>query len=348
MTSPTATPRSLVLVGDALSRLRELPDNSIDCVVTSPPYFRLRDYAADGQLGLETHVDQWVEQLAQISAEIHRVLVPTGTFWLNVGDTYAARSADGAARKSLLMAPERLALRLQQSGWIIRNKIVWSKPNPMPTSIKDRLNCTYEFVYVLAKQPRYFFDLDAIRQPHRSAPTAPRPVKPTHTETWRGPNSDTTKGLNALKAQGRVGHPLGKNPGDVWQVATGAVAGHHAVFPTTLAAYMIAAGCPEARCRACRLPWRRQVIRAIGGTARRAALGPTCGCTAPHERGLVLDPFFGSGTTALAAEHLHRDWLGIELNPEFATLAEARIAAARQQQPHHFAASSPPSEGKAA
>lgn len=198
MTSPTAPPRNLLLVGDALGRLRELPDNSIDCVVTSPPYFRLRDYAADGQVGLETHVDQWVEQLAQISAEIHRVLVPTGTFWLNVGDTYAARSADGAARKSLLMAPERLALRLQQSGWIIRNKIVWAKPNPMPTSIKDRLNCAYEFVYVLAKQPRYFFDLDAIRQPHRSAATAPRARKPTHAETWRGPNSDTTKGLNAL------------------------------------------------------------------------------------------------------------------------------------------------------
>ena len=160
--SPVA-PRNKLLVGDALDRLRQLPDSSVDMVFTSPPYFRLRDYAADGQLGLEPHVDQWVERLVAISAEVHRVLVPTGTYWLNLGDTYSSHQSQGAARKSLLMAPERLALRLQQSGWIIRNKIVWAKPNPIPTSIQDRLNCTYEIVYVLAKQPRYFFDLDAIR-----------------------------------------------------------------------------------------------------------------------------------------------------------------------------------------
>ena len=162
-----AVPRNTLLVGDALDRLRGLPDGSIDTALTSPPYFRLRDYAADGQLGLEPHVDDWIDRLVEISAEVHRVLVPTGTFWLNLGDTYATHQSQGAARKSLIMAPERLALRLQQSGWIIRNKIVWAKPNPKPTSIKDRLNCTYEFVYLLTKQPGYFFDLDAIREPHR-------------------------------------------------------------------------------------------------------------------------------------------------------------------------------------
>lgn len=331
---PVATvPRNLVLLGDALERLRQLPNKSVDMVLTSPPYFRLRNYAADGQIGLEAHVDEWIQRLVEISAEVHRVLVPTGTYWLNLGDTFATHKSEGAARKSLLMAPERLVLRLQQSGWIVRNKIVWAKPNPMPTSIKDRLNCTYEFVYVLAKQPDYFFDLDAIRVPHRSTLTKPRPPKERAAEAWRGPNGDTVNGLDILKAEGRVGHPLGKNPGDVWQIAPRAVPGHHAVFPVRLASRAIQAGCPEARCTRCRLPWHRRVIRAIGGTALQASSpAPTCDCGAAREPGLVLDPFCGSGTTAIAAEQLQRDWLGIELNPEFAALAEARIARARQHE----------------
>jgi site-specific DNA-methyltransferase (adenine-specific) len=328
-------PRNRIVVGDALKRLQALPGASIDCVVSSPPYFRLRDYDADGQLGLERHVDQWVEQLAAISAEVRRVLVPTGTFWLNLGDTYSNHSSQGAGRKSLLMAPERLALQLQAQGWIIRNKIVWAKPNPVPSSIPDRLNCTYEVIYVLAKQPRYFFDLDAIRVPHRSATASGRAENGTglSREKWRGPNGMAATGLQALKAQGQVGHPLGKNPGDVWTIAPGGYRGaHHATFPLALAERMIAAGCPEARCTRCRLPWKRRVTRALGGTAIRAALAPICECNAANEPGLVLDPFMGSGTTALAAEQLGRDWLGTELNPDFADAARDRIATARQAE----------------
>jgi DNA modification methylase len=227
---------------------------------------------------------------------------------------------------------------------VTRNKIVWAKPNPVPSSIPDRLNCTYEVIYVLAKQPKYFFDLDAIRQPHRSAPTSGRAAKERDAprESWRGPNGMAATGLHALKAQGRVGHPLGKNPGDVWTIAPGGYRGaHHAIFPLTLAERMIAAGCPEARCTACRLPWRRRVIRALGGTATRAALAPTCNCKSSDEPGLVLDPFMGSGTTALAAEKLGRDWLGIELNREFAVAARGRIANARDERP-------PPSPERAA
>jgi site-specific DNA-methyltransferase (adenine-specific) len=336
-----AVPRNRLLVGDALDRLCRLPDNSVDMAFTSPPYFRLRDYAADGQLGLEPHVDQWIDRLVEISAEVHRVLVPTGTYWLNVGDTYATHQSQGAARKSLLMAPERLALRLQQSGWIIRNKIVWAKPNPMPTSIKDRLNCSYEFVYVLTKQPHYFFDLDAVREPHLTTVSKSRTRTQRRKEAWRGPNGDTVVGLDVIKAEGRVGHPLGKNPGDVWRIATGSVPGHHAIFPVRLATRVIQAGCPEARCTACRLPWRRQVIRSLGATAVRAALAPTCECGAPSEAGLVLDPFLGSGTTAVAAEQLGRDWVGTELNPDFAALARTRIAKARPQ-PSQASHGSPP------
>jgi DNA modification methylase len=328
-------PRNRIVLGNALDRLRKLPDASVDCVVTSPPYFRLRDYDADGQIGLERHVDQWVEQLAAISEQVCRVLVPTGTCWLNLGDTYSSHPSQGAERKSLLMAPERLALRLQQSGWIIRSKVIWAKPNPVPSSIPDRLNCTYEVIYVLATQPKYFFDLDAIRQPHRSVTTPERPAKDSGAprETWRGPNGMAATGLHALKAQGRVGHPLGKNPGDVWTITPGGFRGaHHAIFPLTLAERMIAAGCPEARCTRCRLPWKRRVIRALGGTATRAALAPTCKCKRASEPGLVLDPFMGSGTTALAAETLGRDWLGIELNPHFAAAARDRIASAHQNE----------------
>ncbi|PVB05069.1 site-specific DNA-methyltransferase [Mycobacteroides abscessus] len=334
MSSPKPFQRNRILIGDALSRLRRLPDASIDCVVSSPPYFRLRDYGANGQIGLEHHVDQWVNQLAAISEQVHRVLVPTGTFWLNLGDTYASHPSQGATRKSLLMAPERLAMRLQEAGWIIRNKIVWAKPNPVPTSVPDRLNCTYEVIYVLAKKPTYFFDLDAIRQPHRSATGKTSTQTTARRETWRGPNGMAATGLRALKAQGIVGHPLGKNPGDVWMIASsGYRSQHHATFPTALAQRMIAAGCPEARCQSCRLPWKRRVIRALGTVATRAALAPTCQCANSPEPGIVLDPFMGSGTTAVAAEKLNRDWLGIELNSDFARLARTRITEARNHSP---------------
>lgn len=338
MSAPTTVPRNRIVVGDALKRLSALPDASVDCVITSPPYYSLRDYGADGQIGLERHVDHWVENLAAISKQAARVLVPTGTYWLNVGDTYSAHPSQGAARKSLLLAPERLALRLQRDGWIIRNKIVWAKPNPMPTSIGDRLNTTYEVIYVLARQPKYFFDLDAIRVPHVSARSAIKGrSQAVRKESWRGPNSDTVTGLASLKARGQVGHPLGKNPGDVWTITPGGYrSAHHAIYPLALAERMIAAGCPEARCRRCRLPWRRKVIRALGGTATRAALAPTCACKSAREPGLVLDPFMGSGTSAVAAEKLGRDWLGIELNPDFANAARKRITASRTGPPNEL------------
>ena len=322
-------PRGQILIGDARERLHQLPDSSVDMVLTSPPYFRLRNYQHDNQLGLEAHVDQWVERLAVILSEALRVLVPTGTLWLNLGDTYATHHSQGASRKSLLLAPERLVLRLQQDGWILRNKVVWAKPNPMPISVTDRLAATHELVYVLATQPRYFFDLDAIRIPHRSKLTRPYIVKRPE-EGWRGPNSDTATGLAALKAAGHVGHPLGKNPGDVWTIPTAGFRGaHHAVFPVELARRAITAGCPEARCSTCRLPWRRRTIRKLGGTAVRAALAATCACNAASEPGLVLDPFMGAGTSAVAAEALGRNWLGIELNSAFAALARDRIHTAR-------------------
>ncbi|GAA2393557.1 DNA-methyltransferase [Gordonia cholesterolivorans] len=142
-------PRNQILVGDALDRVRELPDASVDCVVTSPPYFRLRNYDHDNQLGLEAHVDEWVSGLRALLTEVRRVLVPTGTIWLNLGDSYSTKPAEGAGRKSLLLGPERLALQLIKDGWLVRNKIVWAKTNTIPTSVADRLATKHEFIYVL-------------------------------------------------------------------------------------------------------------------------------------------------------------------------------------------------------
>jgi len=327
----TALTRNIVRVGDALHELCKLPDTSVDMVLTSPPYFRLRDYQVDGQLGLEPHVDQWVDGLRQVATEVHRVLTPTGTLWLNVGDSYSTHLAQGAARKSLLLGPERLAQALIADGWLLRNKVVWAKANPMPSSVRDRLNCGHEYLYVFAKQPSYFFDLDGIRVPHRSnaRPTGVSPVRRRVREAWRGPNGDDASGLTYLKAQGRVGHPLGKNPGDVWTIPSSNYRGaHHATFPIALAERAIRAGCPEGRCTQCLAPWQRTTVRSTEGAAARGALGPTCDCDAGREPGLVLDPFFGAGSTAIAAAELGRDWLGIELNPDFAALARKRIATA--------------------
>lgn len=340
LTPAPPVPRRLVLRGDALERLRQLPDHSIDMVLTSPPYFRLRDYGGADQLGLEEAVDDWVERLLAVTSEIRRVLVPTGSLWLNLGDSYAAHPRQGAARKSLLLGPERLTLAMVAAGWVLRNKIVWAKTNPRPSSVRDRLTCSWEPVYLFTPGTSpggpTFFDLDAVRQPHRTQPPKSRPTVPgsdIRTGTWLGPNSQKLTGLSALKAAGRVGHPLGKNPGDVWLLpSSSSRGGHHATFPVQLVQRMILAGCPEQRCRACRLPYRRTVWR-LGTTAVRGALAANCSCLGGSEPGLVLDPFIGSGTTGLVAEQHGRDWLGIELNPDFAASAEQRIVAAGGGRP---------------
>ena len=305
-------PRNQILLGDALRRLRGLPTASVDSVVTSPPYFRLRDYGVAGQLGLEAHVDEWVKNLRPIMAEVARVLRPTGTVWLNLGDTYSTNGRQGAAdRKSLLLAPERVALALLGDGWLLRNKIVWSKANHTPSSVTDRLTCSWEVIYLLVRSPRYHFDLDAIRAPHRTPSPRRPPTRadrgsrpPQGREGWRGPNTDSNgTGLQALRQAGLVGHPLGKNPGDVWRMSVSNYRGaHFATFPQHLAEQMIRAGTPERRCSHCRQAYRRP-IRRLGAVATRLALAPTCSCPAASEPGIVLDPFIGAGTTAIAAEH---------------------------------------------
>lgn len=321
-----------IIVADARRALAALPDEFVDCVVTSPPYFRLRNYQRAGQLGLEGHVDEWVEKLRLTLRQIQRVLVPTGTVWLNLGDTYST-GRDGAKAKSLLLGPERLALALLSDGWTIRNRIVWAKRNPMPTSVSDRLGCSHETVVLLVKQRRYFFDLDAIRVPHvsvRPASSSDRPAWAIPPD-WRGPNMGSNGGLDHYKRSGLPGHPLGKNPGDVWAFSTAGYRGsHHAVFPMAIPDRAIRAGCPEKRCSLCLSPWTQGKAKTRAYLTVLGDAGPSCDCRARPEPGLVLDPFIGSGTTAIAAERLGRRWLGIELNPAFADQARARIGAAHE------------------
>lgn len=319
-----------VLVGDAVEQLRRLPNNSIDCVVTSPPYFRLRNYGHHGQLGLEDHVDDWVANLVAVMAEVRRVLTDTGTAWLNVGDSYSRHPATGAPSKSLVLAPERLLLALAAHGWWVRNKVVWAKTNPMPTSIKDRLATTWEPVYLLTKTPQYFFDLDAIRVPHRSRPARRRPrdrgAVPNLVPEWQGPLAGTNSGLSRLKASGMAGHPLGKNPGDVWQITTSNYrGGHHATYPEALVSTPILAGCPERVCVRCDRPWAREPADRSATPVRLGPIRQRCRCRSRWRPGIVLDPFMGSGTTAIAAQRHRRDWVGIDVNPTFATLTRQRV-----------------------
>ena len=321
-------PLDQVVIGDARRVLRELPAESVDCIITSPPYFRLRNYQRDGQIGLEACIDDYARELRQVARHLARVLKPGGALWLNLGDTYSRGAREGAESKSLMLAAERVALALIGDGWILRNKVVWAKTNPMPTSVRDRLSCTHEVVYFFVRSRRYFFDLDAIRVPHRSRVGRPAGVKSSWSvpEGWRGPSTGSNNGLNRLKARGLVGHPLGKNPGDVWQLSTAGYRGaHHAVFPEKLVERPLLATCPEKVCSRCGRPWRRSSVRELGRLAVAGALRPDCECRAASRPGIVLDPFLGSGTVAAVAARHGRSWIGIELNPDFAHLTGERL-----------------------
>lgn len=332
------TPHGRLHVGDALTTLKTLESGSIDSCVTSPPYFSLRNYDHKNQIGLEPHIQGWVDSILEVANELHRVLVPTGTLWLNLGDTYSTHQKQGAPYKSLMLAPERIASAMVKNGWVLRNKIAWVKTNPMPSSAPDRLTASHEVIYVFAKQSRgYYFDLDSIRVPPKNSIAKPRAALPKSVdgkgrETWRGPNADSTTGLAAMKQRGLTAHPLGKNPTDAWLLASSTSQGtHHATFPKDLATRCITASTPAQRCSKCRAPHTRKLTRHKDGTANREVAAPTCAHTdAGTEPGVVIDPFMGSGTTAVVAEQIGRRWEGIELNAQFALESLARIAKERK------------------
>ncbi len=322
--------RRTVLQGDALTRLRELPDGSVDCVITSPPYYGLRDYGVTGQLGQEQSVDDWVSNLRAVCREIQRVLAPYGSLWLNLADAYSRNVRYGAPSKSLLLGPERLARQLLKDGWLLRNKVVWAKSNPLPSPSKDRLTNAHEFIYFLTKSSRYYFDLDAIREPLTSSR---KPTRGSRTpQSALGVLAGGRDGLVAMQRKGLSGHPLGKNPTDVWRLGSSSFRGaHFATFPPELVRRPLLATCPPAVCTACRRPWRRSgaTVTFMDGKPQERPFVP-CGCDAPTRPGLVLDPFFGAGTVGLVAEASGRDWLGIELNVDYIALADTRLTDRRR------------------
>ncbi len=322
------TPRNVVLEGDALEVLRTLAPESAHVVITSPPYFRARNYeAGPDELGRERDVDEWVGNLLAVSGEIARVLVPTGSYWLNVGDLYSRHRALGAPPKSLLLGPERLVRGLLDAGWLVRNRIAWVKTNPLPSPVTDRLTNSWEYVFHLVRQPNYFYDLDAIRVPLTGKPRTSQSVTPSRV---LGELSGPRAGLLRLVREGRSGHPLGKNPGDAWILPPGrGSGGHFATFPEALVRPPILATAPAKVCTKCGRPWRRSKRRVIF-LADKPQMRPLvpCGCKAPTEPGLVLDCFAGSGTTLKVARELGRDALGVELHPGFAELARERAGLA--------------------
>jgi DNA modification methylase len=342
----TNLPRNTILIGDVRERLAELPAASVDTIITSPPYFGVRDYGHEQQLGAESDVDGWVDGLRLVARDLARVLRPHGSLWLNLGDSYARRQAEGATPKSLLLGPARVALALVRDGWTLRNEVIWAKTNPLPSSVTDRLTTTHERVYFFTRSPRYYFDLDPIRRPlltgkRQNPSTAPSSYPPAGigAANRKGWTLNDNRGLSGLKASGLSGHPLGKNPGDVWTLPTaGFRGGHFAAFPLSLAERPLLATNPEQVCPNCGEPWHRALERRDGRLLAVGELEPTCLCGVDGVPGVVLDPFMGTGTTALAAEKHGRDWIGIELNPKYAEMAEERLRAERaKHQPRKAA-----------
>jgi len=291
-----------LILGDALEGLREMPDESVDCIVTSPPYFGLRDYGVDGQYGLETSPAEYVETMRAVFAEAKRVLAKDGTCWINIDDSYSAGGQGGnrggnltggdhdhVARptrvpgygpKNLLLVPDRLRIALQDDGWNVRNKGIWHVTNSMPESVTDRLSHCYESVDLFTRSQRYWFDLDAIREPHRA------PERIAGASAFRARNASLPRTATAPYAGPSA---RGRNPGDVWAFGTRPYPeAHFAVMPVELALRCIKAGCKP------------------GGT--------------------VLDPFSGSGTTGEAARKLGRRYIGIDLSEDYHQLAIKRFA----------------------
>ena len=294
---------------ECLQGLKSLPDNSIHCCVTSPPYYGLRDYGNDSQIGLEKTPEEYIQKLVDLFREVNRVLTKDGTLWLNIGDSYAGsmkraagypdnamnykqgtnrgtlgkatlvKQCTGCKSKDLIGIPWMLAFSLRSDGWYLRQDIIWSKPSVMPESVKDRCTKSHEYIFLLSKNKKYYFDNESIAEPTSSFDTVIR-------------DRDATKLNNTpgrTKMQGLIRNDyLTRNKRSVWTVATQPLReAHFATFPEKLIMDCIKAGCPEG--------------------------------------GIVLDPFMGSGTTAIVARKLNRNYIGFELNPNYVSIAENRL-----------------------
>jgi DNA modification methylase len=305
----TAMTENRVLTGDSLAILKTLSDQSADCCVTSPPYFNLRDYSVEGQIGTEDTPGEYIGRLAAVFHEVCRVLKDAGTLWVVIGDSYSNKSKRGGATggkharalhgntkigrkkifcelpdKSLAGVPWRLAFALQADGWILRQDIIWAKTNPMPESVKDRFCRSHEYMFLFSKQKSYFFDT------RHALEEAVGYEKHTGNNEERGYKTKT--GVTGLPDQFHGSDIMRDNvrtKRDVWFISTEpSTEEHYAMFPQKLITPCVLCGCPE--------------------------------------NGVVLDPFMGSGTTAVVAMKHTRKFIGCEINPEYVRIAEKRIA----------------------
>ncbi|MFT8946008.1 MAG: site-specific DNA-methyltransferase [Acetobacter aceti] len=304
-----------ILVGDCTRSLRGIPSGSVQCCVTSPPYYGLRDYGHPEQIGHEEAPQAYVARLEGVFAEVHRVLRDDGILWLNLGDSYVApgrgrlgrsgqradrrhtatcagvKHAGGLPAKNLMGMPWRVALALQDAGWILRQDIIWHKPNPMPESVQDRFTKAHEYIFMFSKNSKYFFDIEAGKE--NIAPSSRKRIE-QNIGQQRGSFRSPGKTNGAMKAVGCV---QGKrNRRSVWTVSTKPFKGaHFATFPPDLV--------------------------------------EPCILTTSRPGDVVLDPFGGAGTTALVADRVGRRFILCELNPEYSALAAERIAIDRRARP---------------
>ena len=422
-----------IIVRDCLEALCKLPDESVHCVVTSPPYWGLRDYGTakweggdpdcghrqgrpgqrradgivddrevfarnrdgagamggdclkcgarriDSQIGLEPSFQDYLATMVKVFREVRRVLRKDGTLWLNMGDSYATGAGAvgqcpgggkqgenwqglmtspnrmpqiGLKAKDLCGIPWRLAFALQADGWYLRSDIIWHKPNPMPESVTDRPTKAHEYVFLMSKSERYFYDAEAVREPaqYGRRDTAGKWRGVSYVDQKRGQdNSKGNGGFNSVTGK----HPeTGRNRRTVWTIPTAPFPeAHFATFPPALVEPCILAGCPHKCCATCGAPWVRETESKFipqsetgrknitgqefmqgwegirRGITQRTTLDflPSCSCDAETIPGTVLDPFGGAGTTALIAERLGREAILIELNPQYAVMAERRL-----------------------
>ena len=300
-----------IINGNSLEVLKTIPDNSIDCCITSPPYWGLRDYGHEEQLGSEKHFKDFVNNLCNVFDEVKRVLKPTGTCFVNLGDTfssdtkgtggpsdkqlsnkgsrYEAKKFDtDIPNKCLCLVPERFAIEMIDRGWTIRNQIIWHKPNQMPSSAKDRFTVDFEKVFFFVKQPiGYYFEQQL--EPYSENSDMEYRTSLRVGKFYRAGNENPYKKNTPLAGDREAKfNPDGRNMRTVWSINTEPNSeAHFATYPQRLVERMLKAGCPE--------------------------------------NGVVIDPFFGSGTTGVYARKVNRNFVGIELNPEYVKIAENRL-----------------------
>jgi len=310
-----------IITGHALEILKTLPEKSVNMCITSPPYWGLRDYKTkpvkwndgwEGELGTEPNFNQYINHLCDIFDEVKRVLYNDGTCWVNIGDTYGGSSLNkpycvktkgetsflknvehlqktahtrGQYEKCLLLIPFRFAIEMVNRGWVIRNVIIWQKTNATPSSAKDRFNADFEYLFFFSKNKKYYFKQQLEPIKQSTFDRCKTGCGLNKGANYQGLNKENFERLQKRMLDGTI---KGRNMRCVWSIASASYKGSHfATYPIKLIETPIKAGCPE--------------------------------------NGIVLDPFIGSGTTAVAAKKLNRNWLGIELNPEYTKLAQERI-----------------------